>query len=54
MNIIIRHAEIIERMDQFIRLQTTGSPEDFTSRLRISKTKLYRLIDIMKKLNAPS
>lgn len=53
MGIIIKHIEIIERMDQFIRLQATGSPEKFASHLGISKTKLYRVIDIMKKLNAP-
>lgn len=36
-----------------IRLQATGSPEDFAFRLGISKTKLYRAIGVMKKLNAP-
>lgn len=53
MNIIIKHIEIIERIDQLIRLQATGSPEDFAARLGISKTKLYRVIGVMKKLNAP-
>jgi hypothetical protein len=53
MGIIIKHIEIIERIDQLIRLQATGSPEKFASRLGISKTKLYRVIDIMKQLNAP-
>ncbi|WP_103071661.1 hypothetical protein [Aquimarina sediminis] len=53
MGIIIRQIEIIERMDQLIRLQATGSPAKFASRLGISKTKLYRIIDTMKKLNAP-
>lgn len=53
MNIIIKHIEIIERIDQLIRLQATGTPEDFASRLGISKTKLYRVIGVMKKLNAP-
>ncbi len=53
MNIIIKHIEIMERMDQLIRLQATGTPEDFASRLGISKTTLYRTIGVMKKLNAP-
>ncbi|GAA4278666.1 hypothetical protein [Aquimarina mytili] len=43
----------MERIDQLIRLQATGSPEDFASRLEISKAKLYRIIGVMKKLNAP-
>ena len=44
MGIIIKH---------ITRLQATGSPEQFASRLGISKTKLYRIIDLMKELNAP-
>ncbi|GAA4278659.1 hypothetical protein [Aquimarina mytili] len=53
MNIIIKHIEIIKRIDHLIRLEATGSPEDFASRLEISKAKLYRIIGVMKKLNAP-
>ncbi|MEW7290803.1 hypothetical protein [Aquimarina sp. 2304DJ70-9] len=53
MNIIIKQIEIIQRIDQLIRLQATGPPEYFASRLGISKTKLYRVIGVMKKLNAP-
>lgn len=53
MNIVIKQLEMIERIDQLTRLQATGTPEEFASRLRISKTKLYRILDIMKKLNAP-
>lgn len=53
MNIIIRHIEIIERIDQLIWLQATGSPKYFATRLGISKTKLYRAIGVMKKLHAP-
>jgi hypothetical protein len=47
MNIIIKHIEIIERIDQLTQLQATGSPEYFASRLGISKTKLYRVIGVM-------
>jgi predicted DNA-binding transcriptional regulator YafY len=50
---MIKHIEIIERMDQLIRLQATGSPEKFAQRLGISRTKLYRMIKLMKQLNAP-
>lgn len=53
MNIIIKHIEIIKRVDQLIRLQATGSPECFSARLGVSKTKLYRIINIMRGLNAP-
>ena len=53
MNIIIKQIELIERIDQLIRLQATGPPEDLAYRLGISKTKLYRIINTMKTLNAP-
>ncbi|WP_103068122.1 hypothetical protein [Aquimarina sediminis] len=53
MDVIIKHIEIIERMDQLIRLQATGSPDEFALRLGISRTKLYRMLKIIKRLNAP-
>ncbi|PKV48541.1 hypothetical protein ATE84_0541 [Aquimarina sp. MAR_2010_214] len=53
MNIIIKQIELIERVDQLIRLQATGSPDDLAYRLGISKTKLYRIINTMKSLGAP-
>ncbi|MBG6129395.1 putative DNA-binding transcriptional regulator YafY [Aquimarina sp. EL_43] len=53
MDCMIKHIKIIERMDQLIRLQATGSPEKFAQRLGISRTKLYRMIKLMRALNAP-
>ena len=53
MDIMIRQIQTIERIDQFIRMRATGGPDEFASRLGISKTKLYRTIQLMKKLNAP-
>ena len=53
MNGIIKHIELIERIDQLIRLQATGTPLELASKLEVSKTKLYRIIRTMKLLNAP-
>ncbi|MEW7291744.1 hypothetical protein [Aquimarina sp. 2304DJ70-9] len=53
MNIIIKQIELIERIDRLIRLQATGSPDEFACKLGISKTKLYRIIKLMKQLEAP-
>lgn len=53
MNVIIKQIELIERLDQLIRLQATGKPEQLANRLGISKTKLYRTINTMRELNAP-
>ncbi|MBL0686152.1 hypothetical protein [Aquimarina mytili] len=44
---------MIKRIDQLIRLQATGTPETLACRLNISRTKLYRILDMMKSLNAP-
>ncbi|GAA4273849.1 hypothetical protein U6A24_02090 [Aquimarina gracilis] len=53
MSIIIKQIEIIERIDQLIRLQATGTPSQLARRLEISKTKLHRTITIMRELHAP-
>ncbi len=53
MNIIIKHIELIERIDRLIRMEATGNPVDLASRLGISRAQTYRIIDIMKDLNAP-
>ncbi len=53
MKVIIKQIELIERIDQLIRLQATGPPGALASRLEISRTNVYRLIDTMRDLNAP-
>lgn len=53
MNVVIKQIELIERIDQLIRLQATGNPIELAERLQISKTKLYRTINTMRALNAP-
>ncbi len=53
MNIFIKNISLIERIDGLIRLQATGTPEELAARLNISKAKLYRIINVMKQLNAP-
>ena len=50
---IIKQIELIERVDQLVRLQATGTPSELAFKLNISKTKLYRIIEVMKMLNAP-
>ncbi|WP_025663260.1 hypothetical protein [Aquimarina megaterium] len=51
--IALKQLEMIDRIDQLIRLKNTGTPDELSSRLKISKTKLYRFIRLMKNLNAP-
>ena len=44
---------LIEQIDQLIRLKATGCPEQLAKRLKVSRAGLFRLIDAMKQLNAP-
>ncbi|WP_025740892.1 hypothetical protein [Aquimarina pacifica] len=53
MNTMIKQIELIERIDQLIRMHATGSPDDLSAHLGISKTKLYRVIHLMRALDAP-
>lgn len=53
MNVIVKQLQLIKRIDQLIQLKATGSPIELASRLEVSKSKLYRILDIMKALNAP-
>ncbi len=53
MNTMMKQIELIERIDQLTRMHATGSPDDLSMRLEISKTKLYRMLHLMKALGAP-
>ncbi len=53
MHILIKQIQLIERIDQLIRLQATGTAIDLSKRLGISKATLYRTIELMKDFKAP-
>ncbi len=53
MKSIIKNIEVMKRADQLIRMHATGNPEEFSLKLGVSKTKLYRVLRIMKDLDAP-
>lgn len=44
---------IMRRMDQMIRLQSTGSPEVFASRLGVSERSMFNYLGLLKGLGAP-
>ncbi len=50
---ILKQLELIHRIDNLIRIQATGSAETLAEKLGISKTKIYRIINVMKQLGAP-
>lgn len=45
--------KILERIDQLIRLKCTGTPKQLASKLAMSETTVYRILDTMKELDAP-
>ncbi len=53
MTVFIATIDLIRRIDQLIILQRTVTPEQLAARLAISRTKLYRIIALMKMLDAP-
>jgi len=53
MSIVIKHIDMIKRIDQLIRMQATGTPEMLADKLKISRAKLYRKIQLMRDLEAP-
>jgi hypothetical protein len=50
---IERQIEVIERLNRFIRLGKTGTPDQLSERLEISKASLFQILGVMKQLNAP-
>ena len=44
--------QTIERVNQLIRLKATGSPKDLATRLGVSRSTIYELIDVMKAMGA--
>ncbi len=53
MNILIKQIALIQRIDRLVRLQATGTGEELAYKLGVSKTKLYRILNTMKQLDAP-
>ena len=43
----------IGRIDQLTRQKNTGSPEQLAKKLDLSKSTLYRYLDVMKTMGAP-
>ena len=45
--------QIIERIDQLIRMKATGSPNELAERLNVSKRCVFYILNIMKNMDAP-
>jgi predicted DNA-binding transcriptional regulator YafY len=49
----IKYIERLERIDQFIRQQRTGTAYEFAEKMGISRRQLYNLLDELKDLGLP-
>jgi hypothetical protein len=49
---IEKYQKMMERIDQFIRLEATGSPNDFANIRGISKSTLYDYLKCLKEIGA--
>jgi len=43
----------LERLDQLIRLKSTGSPDDLANKMGVSKRTVFNLISRLKELGCP-
>ncbi|RIJ46176.1 helix-turn-helix domain-containing protein [Maribellus luteus] len=50
---LFNQIELIERIDQLIRLKATGSPKALAEKLNVSESTIYRIVDTIKELGAP-
>ena len=50
---LTKQIELLERLDQLIRLKATGRPKQLAERLRVSEATVFRTIETMKEMNAP-
>jgi len=49
----VKQIERIKRVDKHIKHKTTGDPEEFSTKLDISKRQLFRIIEELKDYGAP-
>jgi predicted DNA-binding transcriptional regulator YafY len=49
----LRKLEVIERVDKLIKLNSTGTADDLSKRLCISRRSVYNILELMKKMGAP-
>ena len=53
MRMLIKQIALLERVDQLIRLKATGRPKQLADRLEVSEATVFRMIEVMKELDAP-
>lgn len=49
----LKGLELVERIDQLIRLKATGTSQELAGKLGISRSTVYAYLTLMKELGAP-
>jgi len=49
---LLEQIERLQRIDQLIRLESTGNPQELAEKLNISVSTLYELLNCMKEIGA--
>jgi biotin operon repressor len=50
---LLKYIDRLKRMDDLIRRKATGSPEEFSQKLNISRSQLLQDLKELKELGAP-
>ncbi|MDY0143795.1 MAG: hypothetical protein RBR97_18060 [Bacteroidales bacterium] len=50
---MLNNKELLEQIDQRIRLKATGSPKAFAEQIGLSERHLYRVLDFLKSIGCP-
>lgn len=50
---LLQQINLIERIDQLIRMRATGNPKELAEHLELSQASVFRLIEAIKELGAP-
>ncbi|MEO9513737.1 MAG: HTH domain-containing protein [Flavobacteriaceae bacterium] len=50
---LTKQIALLERVDQLIHMEATGSPKQLAKRLKVSQATIFRIIETMKEMNAP-
>ncbi len=49
----LQKIEVIERVDNLIKQKSTGTADDLSKRLCVSRRSVYNILELMKSMGAP-
>lgn len=49
----LQKIQVIERVDKLIKLKATGTADDLSKRLCVSRRSVYNILELMRRMDAP-